>query len=76
MLILLRSIMWIVWVTLLYSFSLYLPILHDYSHDPSFSSLPGLNFLEPEFRVAFIIILIAVAIIEVATTFLLRFFSQ
>jgi hypothetical protein len=74
MLIILRSLMWLVWATLLYSFSLYLPILNDYSQSSSFSSLSGLKFLEPEFRVALMTILIAVAALEVAGTFLLRHF--
>lgn len=75
MLILLRLIAWPAWAILFCSFLIYIPILDDISHDQFYQArLPGLEFLEPTYTTALITLLIAVALLEVAATFLLRHF--
>jgi hypothetical protein len=73
MLILLRVIAWPVWAILLCSFMLYSPILNSILG--ASSSFPAINMLdnvEFGYKVALIILLVAVAAFEIGVTFLLR----
>lgn len=73
MLTILRLIAWTLWAILLYSFSLYIPLLVNISNNQSLmAQLPGLETFKQGPKIALIIILITVAILEAVTTFILR----